>query len=96
MQPPKNLDNYAECVRERNGKLYVFCVECDAWRSVSVWCRSDNIVVTQDNHRYIEGKPSPVSCHCLGCGADVGYLLTAEHIQFLSKKLRIEIPVTLP
>ncbi|MCG3211868.1 MAG: hypothetical protein FOGNACKC_05514 [Anaerolineae bacterium] len=80
MRRPQNLDDYSQCVRDVNGILYVFCVECDRWRRIAVQATQPEtiILVSQSGERWNVNPPSLLQpayvCAC--CLADVGYLLT--------------------
>lgn len=79
MRRPNNLDDYSKCVRERDGIIYVFCVECDDWYQARILSRSEIILRQLLRPHIIDYSLLTCVCGNEDCLAEVDYLMSPHY-----------------
>ncbi len=77
MRPPKDLSSYGNHIANEDGKIKVWCVECERWTEVVIIASA--IVTYRQNHwpnKSEEAHSPGYHCGSRGCWADVEYLLS--------------------
>jgi hypothetical protein len=74
MRKPSDVDNLTKCVKRVSDEIWVYCVECERWKAVVIWSKSD-VILRQNGSVKIMGTTEKRFV-CAGCYADIAYLLT--------------------
>ena len=91
MNQPKDIADYVQCVRFTGNALFIYCVECNAWRTVAVHARGNVMFVQQVGKRGLIKDVDQCFCCCRSCEANIDYLLQSEHRQFIANYFGISL-----
>lgn len=85
MNRPVDVDDLAQCVKIHDGRVYIFCVECDDWKQVGIQTE-DTYLTTQAGVKRLVASYGKKYV-CAACYADVGYLLPGNWRQAVGNRI---------